>query len=140
VEEGLVISVPSRTLEFPVFDVDNHMYETSEALTTFLPPEYANVIKYIQVDGRTKIAVKGRISEYIPNPRFERVAAPGVQEEYFKVGNPVGKSYKEILGRGIDAIPAYRDPAPRLELMDELGIDRAVMWPDVGQPGRRAAA
>ncbi|HEX4864616.1 MAG TPA: amidohydrolase family protein, partial [Acidimicrobiales bacterium] len=26
-------------------------------------------------------------------------------------------------------IPAYRDPEPRLRLMDELGLDRALMWP-----------
>ena len=121
--------MPSRALDFPVFDVDNHMYETPEALTKHLPPEYAGVIQYVQVEGRTKIAVKGQISEYIPNPTFERVAAPGAQEEYFKIGNPDGKSYKEIIGRGIDAIPAYREPAPRIELMDELGIDRAIMWP-----------
>ena len=121
--------MPSRALDFPVFDVDNHMYETPDALTKFIAPEYAGIIQYIQANGRTKIAVKGQISDYIPNPTFERVAAPGAQEEYFRVGNPEGKPYKEILGRGIDALPAYRDPAPRIELMDELGLDRAIMWP-----------
>jgi predicted TIM-barrel fold metal-dependent hydrolase len=121
--------MPSRQLDFPVFDADNHMYETPDALTKFLPSSHAAVIRYVQVDGRTKIAVKGQISEYIPNPTFERVAAPGAQEEYFKVGNPDGKSRREIMGRAIDSIPAFREPAPRLELMDELGIDRALMWP-----------
>jgi predicted TIM-barrel fold metal-dependent hydrolase len=121
--------MPSRVLDFPVFDVDNHMYETPEAMTKFMPKEYEGLIRYVEVNGRTKIAVKGQISEYIPNPTFDRVAAPGAQEEYFKVGNPEGKPYKEILGRGIDALPAFREPAPRIELMDELGIDRAVMWP-----------
>jgi predicted TIM-barrel fold metal-dependent hydrolase len=29
----------------------------------------------------------------------------------------------------MDVLPAFREPAPRLELMDELGVDRAVMWP-----------
>jgi predicted TIM-barrel fold metal-dependent hydrolase len=121
--------MPSRQLDFPVFDADNHMYETREALTQFLPQSHAGVIDYVDVRGRTKIAVKGRISEYIPNPTFERVAAPGAQEEYFKVGNPDGKTRREIMGKAIDALPAFREPAPRLELMDELGIDRALMWP-----------
>jgi len=121
--------MPSRQLGFPVFDADNHMYETRDALTKFLPEQYAGVIGYVEVDGRTKITVKGRISDYIPNPTFERVAAPGAQEEYFKVGNPDGKSRREIMGRAIDALPAFREPAPRLELMDELGLDRALMWP-----------
>jgi predicted TIM-barrel fold metal-dependent hydrolase len=121
--------MPSRQLDFPVFDADNHMYETKEALTKFLPPQYAGVIGFAEVNGRTKITVKGRISEYIPNPTFDRVAAPGAQEEYFKVGNPEGKTRREIMGKAIDAIPAFREPEPRLQLMDEQGIDRAIMWP-----------
>ena len=121
--------MPSRQLGFPVFDADNHMYETTDALTRHLPDRYAGLIRYVQVDGRTKIAVKGRISEYIPNPTFERVAAPGAQEEYFKVGNPEGRSRRDIMGRAIESLPAFREPAPRHELMDELGIDRALMWP-----------
>jgi predicted TIM-barrel fold metal-dependent hydrolase len=121
--------MPSRKLDFPVFDADNHMYETREALTKHLPDRYSGLVRYVDVEGRTKIAVKGRISEYIPNPTFDKVAAPGAQEEYFKVGNPEGKSRREIMGRAIEALPAFREPAPRLELMDELGIDRALMWP-----------
>ena len=121
--------MPSRQLDFPVFDADNHMYEAKEALTQFLPDEYAGVIDFVEVRGRTKITVKGRISDYIPNPTFDRVAAPGAQEEYFRVGNPEGKSRREIMGKGIDAIPAFREPGARLELMDELGLDRALMWP-----------
>ncbi|MEJ7582606.1 MAG: amidohydrolase family protein [Acidimicrobiales bacterium] len=121
--------MPSRQLDFPVFDADNHMYETRDALTKFLPPEYAGVIDFVEVRGRTKITVKGHISDYIPNPSFDRVAAPGAQEEYFKTGNPEGRSRREIMGKAIDAIPAFREPVPRLKLMDELGLDRALMWP-----------
>ena len=121
--------MPSRQLDFEVFDADNHLYETKDALTKFLPKERAGLIDYIDVHGRTKIAVKGQISDYIPNPTFDRVAAPGAQEEYFKIGNPEGKSPREIMGRGMDAIPAYREPGPRLELMNDLGLDRALMWP-----------
>ena len=75
-------------LGFPVFDGDNHMYETRDALTKFLPPEYHGAIRYVEVDGRTKIATLGQISEYIPNPTFDKVAAPGAQEDYFHNGNP----------------------------------------------------
>jgi predicted TIM-barrel fold metal-dependent hydrolase len=121
--------VPSRVLDFPVFDADNHMYETPEAFVKFLPEKYEGLIQYVEVKGRTKIAVRGRISEYIPNPTFEVVAAPGAQEEYFKVGNPEGKSRREILGKGMRALPGFQDPEPRIALMDELGIDRALMWP-----------
>ena len=121
--------MPSRLLDFPVFDADNHMYETPDAFTKFLPSRYEGLIQYVDVKGRTKIAVRGRISEYIPNPTFEVVAAPGAQEEYFKVGNPEGKTRREILGKPMRSLPGFKDPEPRLKLMDELGIDRALMWP-----------
>ena len=121
--------MPSRVLDFPVFDADNHMYETREALTKFIPDAYAGVIDYVDVHGRTKIVVRGQISNYIPNPTFDVVAAPGAQEEYFRHGNPEGKSYREIMGKPIRAVPAFREPGARLELLDQLGIDRALMFP-----------
>jgi predicted TIM-barrel fold metal-dependent hydrolase len=121
--------VPSRTTDFEIFDVDNHMYETREALTKFLPERYERVIDYVEVRGRTKIVVKGQISEYIPNPTFDVVARPGAQEEYFKNGNPEGRSHREILGDPIRCPAAFREPGARLELMDELGVNRALMFP-----------
>ncbi|HZT67836.1 MAG TPA: amidohydrolase family protein [Acidimicrobiales bacterium] len=117
------------SLGFPIFDADNHMYETQEALTKHLPDKYKGAIDYVDVRGRTKIVVRGQISDYIPNPTFDVVAAPGAQEEYFRHGNPDNKSYREIMGEPMRCIPAFREPAPRLELMNELGIDRALMFP-----------
>jgi len=120
---------PSRTLDFEVFDADNHMYETKDALTKHVTDRYRNVIDYVEVRGRTKIVVKGKISEYIPNPTFDVIARPGAQEEYFRKGNPEGKTYRELVGDPMKCIPAFREPAPRLGLMDEMGVDRALMFP-----------
>ena len=121
--------MPSRNLKFPVYDADNHLYETREAFTRHLPSEYEGLIKYVEVGGRTKIAVRNVISDYIPNPTFEVVAAPGAQADYFKNGNPDGRSRREIMGKPMKAIPAFRDPAERVKVMDEMGLDGALMWP-----------
>lgn len=115
--------------EVPVFDADNHLYETREALTKFLPERYKGAIDYVEVRGRTKIVIRGQISEYIPNPTFEVVARPGAQEEYFRKGNPEGKNRREIFGEPMRSIPAFREPGPRIELMDEQGLDRTLMFP-----------
>jgi predicted TIM-barrel fold metal-dependent hydrolase len=117
------------TLDIPVFDADNHLYETRDSLTKFLPDQYKRAIDYVEVRGRTKIVVRGQISEYIPNPTFEVVARPGAQEDYFRHGNPEGKSRREIFGEPMRSIPAFREPEPRMQLMDEQGIDRALMFP-----------
>jgi predicted TIM-barrel fold metal-dependent hydrolase len=121
--------MPKTVVDFPVFDADNHMYETTDAFTKFLPKEYAGLIKYVQVNGRTKIAVRNVISEYIPNPTFEVVGRPGASEEFFKHGNPEGISRREMIGKPIRSPEAFFAPEPRLALMDELGLDRALMWP-----------
>jgi predicted TIM-barrel fold metal-dependent hydrolase len=118
-----------HALPFQLFDADNHLYETEEALTKYLPEEYAGAVRYVQVEGRTKIAILGRISEYIPNPTFEVVARPGAMEEYFRSGNPEGKSRREIFGDPMRSTPAFREPGPRLELLDELGVQRTLMFP-----------
>jgi predicted TIM-barrel fold metal-dependent hydrolase len=121
--------MPSREVPYPMFDADNHLYETEESLTKYLPKKYKGAIQYVQVNGRTKIAIRGQISEYIPNPTFEVVARPGAMEEYFRVGNPEGKSRREIFGEAMRSIPAFREPGPRLEMMDELGVERTLMFP-----------
>jgi predicted TIM-barrel fold metal-dependent hydrolase len=121
--------MPSRTLPYPLFDADNHLYETEDALTRHLPKQYAGAIQYVQVKGRTKIAIRGQISDYIPNPTFSVVARPGAWEDYFRHGNPEGKSHRELFGEPMKSIPAFREPGPRLELMDEMGIQRTLMFP-----------
>lgn len=119
----------SRSLPFPVFDADNHLYETSDAMTKYLPEAQRGAIDYIDVEGRKKIVVRGQISNYIPNPTFDRVGKPGALVEYFRHGNPDGKSQRELMGRGIDCPPAFRNARDRLTLMDEQGIDYAIMLP-----------
>ena len=124
----------ARKLSFPVFDADNHLYETKDAFTRYLPPEYAHVIKYVEVNGRTKIAIKNKISEYIPNPTFNVVAPPGAQELEFRLKNPSSKTKPgdkplEAPPRYIQSIPAFFEPEARIQLLDELGIDHAMMWP-----------
>ena len=65
----------------------------------------------------------------IPNPTFARVARPGSAEDYFLGNNPEGLNFREFIGEAMDVIPAYQAPAPRLAIMDELGMDRCVMYP-----------
>ena len=119
----------TRMLDVPVFDADNHLYETKDSFTKFLPEEFKDAVGYTEVNGRTKIVVRGIISEYIPNPTFEVVARPGAQEDYFRKGNPEGLSRREIFGEPMRSIPAFRNPEDRVKLMDEQGIDRALMFP-----------
>ena len=68
-------------MHIPIFDADNHLYESEEALTKFLPTRYKDIIRFVELNGRKKIVIRDRLSDYIPNPTFEYVAAPGAWEE-----------------------------------------------------------
>ena len=125
---GVAMSEP--VVDFPIYDADNHMYETPEAFTKHLPPAYAGLIKYVQVKGRTKIAIKNVITDYIPNPTFEVVARPGAQEDYFRDGNPEGKSRREIMGepmRSLGRVLRARNRAS--SSWTSWASTGAVMWP-----------
>ena len=132
--------MPSRKLDFPVFDADNHMYETTEAFTKYLPTEYEGLIKYVAGERSHQDRRQQQDQRLHPQPDLRgrgRARGPG---GVLQGGNPEGKSRREILGKGIRALPGFSEPEPRLELMDELGIDRAAHVAHPGQPARGAAA
>jgi hypothetical protein len=125
----------TRKLDYLVFDADNHMYEATDAFTKYLPDQYSGLIKYVEVNGRTKIAIKNKISDYIPNPTFNKVAPPGAQELEFKLKNPdsMTAADRELQlappPKYIEAPDAFFEPEARIMMMDDQGIDRAMMWP-----------
>jgi predicted TIM-barrel fold metal-dependent hydrolase len=128
-EPGLIY-VRERRLPYETFDADNHLYENQDALTKFLPKNYKDAIKYVDVDGRKKLAIRDHISQYIPNPTFERVAVPGGWGNTATNKGESGKSMRDgVKPKAMPGIDAFFDPEPRLALMKDMGIDRTVLWP-----------
>src|SRR5579862_2068893 len=115
VSDDQLFFVRDRNLDFPVFDSDNHMYENTDSFVKFMPRQYEGLVKYVGEGNRQKIAIKDRIDRAIPNPTFARVAVPGGQED-----DPLHR-------RSIAGLDAFFDVEPRYKLMQEFGIDRALM-------------
>jgi predicted TIM-barrel fold metal-dependent hydrolase len=129
------IRVTHRELPYQTFDVDNHMYENRDALTKFIPKEFEGIIKYIEINGRTKLAINDVITAYIPNPTFVKVAVPGGfgqditqggDGRHRRAGAADGSTERVAVMPGMEA---FFDPEPRLQLMKEMGIDRTLLWP-----------
>lgn len=120
----------SQFKEAPIFDADTHMYETPEALLKYLPEKYKSAVQFVQVGRQVRISILGQIRDYIPNPTFERVAAPGAWESFFAGRNEEGRSLREMaVANSMDSIPAFRDPEPRLKALDEQGVSEAIVYP-----------
>lgn len=118
-----------RSLPFPVHDADNHLYETQDAFLRHLPDQYKSKIQYVQVNGRTRLAIGGQISEYIPNPTFDVVAAPGAWDVWNRAQNHEGLTLREIQGKAVPSIDAYRNGEARVKLLDQQGIQSTLMFP-----------
>lgn len=113
---------------FEVWDADNHMYETIDAYTRYLPDKYSEALKFVDVKGRKKLQILGTITETIPNPTYEVIPTPGAWADYFRGINPEGKTLRE-LADPIRCPDEFRRPDLRLALMDRQGVDGTVMFP-----------
>ena len=122
-----VIESPGRRR---FFDADNHIYEPPEALLKYLPERYRGAIKFLKDGRRDVIVIQDRLIDFIPNPTFAVVAAPGVFARYYSANNPEGLTLREMAGKPIVPPGSFRDdPNERLRVLDEQGVDRALVYP-----------
>lgn len=119
----------TRTLPFPVYDADNHLYEPREALTRYLPDKFKRDFYFVEKEGRTKLIINGMLSEYIPNPTFEVVARPGGWETWFRAENHEGKSRRELQGKAVRPPESWLTGKGRTELLDEQGVHATLIFP-----------
>jgi predicted TIM-barrel fold metal-dependent hydrolase len=127
--EGSERSGRSGQIDVAVFDADNHLYETEDALTRHLPKQHANLFRFVEMKGRKKLVVRDRLTEFIPNPTFEVVARPGAHMAFYASDNSEGKTLRELTGEPMRSIPAFREPGPRLELLDQQGVQASLVFP-----------
>lgn len=124
----------------PIFDADQHMYETAEALVKYLPEKFSRAVQYAQFGKQTRIVINGRVTDFIPNPTFERVAAPGAHEKFFAGENTEGQTLREMQGKAIDAPAATRNPADRVAELDRQGVTEAINYPTLASLVEHSAA
>lgn len=117
------------SLPYPVYDADNHLYETPDAFLRYLPKEFERDFYFVEVKGRTKLVINGMLSEYIPNPTFSVVAAPGTHERWYRAENPEGLTLREMSGEPLRPPPEWRTGGARLKVMDQQGIHAALVFP-----------
>ncbi|MGI8754325.1 MAG: amidohydrolase family protein [Acidimicrobiales bacterium] len=124
-----------ESLGFMPFDADNHYYEATDAFTRHIDPKMAKrCMQWAQVDGKKRLLVGGKVNKFIPNPTFDPIARPGSLEDYFRGRNTEGMDLKTMFGE-LDPIgehPGYRERAARLRLLDEQGLEGALLFPTLG--------
>ncbi|MFL6204174.1 MAG: amidohydrolase family protein [Acidimicrobiales bacterium] len=122
-------------LGFRPFDADNHYYEAEDAFIRHIDPAMQKrCMQWADVNGKKRLLVGGKINKFIPNPTFDPIAAPGSLEDYFRGKNEGGLDMKTMFG-DLDPIaehPGYRHRDARVQLLDEQGMDGALLFPTLG--------
>ena len=116
-------------LPYTVIDADQHFYEEPDSFLRHLPKKHRKAIQYVVVNGRVKLAIGGVITDYIPNPTFDKVAPPKATMDWYLGNNPKGLTFREFVGEITDCSPAWRTAPERLKELDELGCDASLMFP-----------
>ena len=119
------------SVDFEVFDADNHYYEAVDAFIRYLPPSRSKLVTWAEVNGKPRMIVDNKVFRFIPNPTFDPVARPGCLDEYFR-GKQAGDSIRDAFGDLEPISAAYREPAARVELMDRQRLAGCFMFPTLG--------
>jgi predicted TIM-barrel fold metal-dependent hydrolase len=122
-------------LGFRPFDADNHYYEAEDAFIRHIDPAMAKrCMQWADVGGKRRLLVGGRVNKFIPNPTFDPIARPGSLEDYFRGRNDDGMDLKTMFGElePIEQHPAYREREARVALLDEQGLEGALLFPTLG--------
>ncbi len=107
-------------------DADNHYYEPRDFGTRCIEPAYR--AGAVRVDEQDRIWVGERLFTFLHGWDFDAHSRPGALREMLR-----RKRYDETGGSVHEPMqPAYRDRAARLKLMDEQGLEAALLFPTVG--------
>ena len=119
-------------LTFRPVDADQHYYEKIDSCTRHLDPRFKDRGVQIVEQGTHKLLLAGgRLFRFIPNPTFNPVIVPGCLDPMFRGQVPEGVDPRSLTR--VEPIHAeYQDPAARLAVLDDQGIDRALLFPTLG--------
>ena len=118
--------------ETTIFDFDNHYYETEDAFTRHQDKAFRNRgVRWVDIDGRRRLLVGGRLNSYVANPTFDPVAKPGSLFDWYR-GNPKQETIVQAFGELEPIRPEYRDRDVRLKVMDGQGIAGTLLFPTLG--------
>ncbi len=117
-------------LGYKIIDADNHYYEALDAFTRHLEPRRAKrCVQWVEINGKPRLLVGGKLFRFIPNPTFDPVAKPGCLDAYYRGNNPKSLDMRALFS-DLDPIqPGYRDRDARLELMDSQGVEACFLFP-----------
>jgi predicted TIM-barrel fold metal-dependent hydrolase len=118
-------------IDYALCDADQHYYEAKDCLTRHLDKKFKNVVKWIDVEGRTSVMINAKQLTVVPNPTYNPVGAPGTLETYFRAENHSGMELRDMITMQ-PIQPEYQNREARIARLDEQGVQLAWLIPSLG--------
>ena len=121
-----------------MFDADNHYYEAEDAFTRHGDADVKAYVRWVSEGKRRHIMFGNNMSTSLPNPTFDPIAKPGIFLERLldlqrgKGTRVLTTTDKNRYGELEPISAAYRDHDARVEVMDEQGVERCLLFPTLG--------
>ncbi len=123
------------TIDYEIFDADNHYYEAEDCFTRHLDSGIKKrVAQWVEVEGRRRLLIGGKLNSFIPNPTFDPVGKPGALMEYYLGTEEGGRTFLERI-RDVEPLsdrPEYRDRDARIRRMDAQQMEGCWLFPTLG--------
>jgi len=80
------------TVEFDVFDADNHYYEATDAFIRHLPKHRSKLVQWAEIDGKQRMIVDNKIFPSSRIPPSTRLRGPDVSTSTSGASRPATTS------------------------------------------------
>ena len=116
------------------FDCDHHYYEAEDAFIRHMEPAMMQrAMQWVNVNGKKRLMVGGKINRFIPNPTFDPIARPGCLDDYFR-GKVSVSDMRDAFGElePLSERPEYRDRDAKVDLLTKQNLDGCLLFPTLG--------
>jgi predicted TIM-barrel fold metal-dependent hydrolase len=116
------------------FDCDHHYYEAEDAFTRHMDPMMMQrAMQWVNINGKKRLMVGGKINRFIPNPTFDPIAKPGCLDDYFR-GKVSVSNMRDAFGElePLSERPEYRNRDAKIDLLSKQNLDGCLLFPTLG--------
>ena len=120
----------TATIDYPLFDSDNHYYEPRDAFTRFMEPKLAHkaIRPVVDAAGVERVLIGDKPFTFLEHRNYDTVVPPGALREMLR---SMKSSSADVRGTStIVQMPReYVARTERLALLDAQGIESTFMFP-----------
>lgn len=122
------------TVDFRLFDADNHYYEPRDAFTRYIEPRFREKAVHVvrSASGEEQVRIGERLFTFLADMElnFDTTLRPGSLREFLR--SLASDDPREAEAVQVPVDPAFVNRDARLQLMDAQGIESAFLFPTLG--------